>query len=359
MLRFLNPLRLSRTDRSGLRRATPAPTSRPSLEGLEDRVVPAGLPINPGLAPGLFAPITHQAQNSVIPITISGITNQAGQLVAQGLVGVNPFTAPITLSNAANSTATTPILDLHIDPIHLSLLGLNVDTSAICVNISAQSGPGNLLGNLLTNVSHLLDQGTSLGDILGGLTTTQLNQLTGGLTSILNGVFGRLTSPSALSTPTAAAGTTTDILHLSLGPINLNLLGLQVSVDNCNNGPVTLDVSATSGSGNLLGNLLTDVSHLLDNTPLGTHAVDHLFARLAGDVLSLGPVDLKLLGLEVSVDDCHNGPVTLDVSATSGAGNLLGNLLTGVSHLLDNTPLGTHAVDRVFERLVDNVLMLI
>jgi len=283
MLRFLNPLRLSRTDRSAARRAAEAPRFRPSLEGLEDRVVPAA----PALNPGLFAPLVHQAQNSVVPITITGITNEAGQLVAQGLIGIHPFTAPITLSNAANSTASTPILDLHIDPIHLSLLGLNVDTSAICVNISAQSGPGNLLGNLLTSVSHLLDQGTSLGGILGGLSTQQLNQLTGGLTSILNGVLGRLTSPSALSTPTAAAGSTTDILHLSLGPINLNLLGLKVAVDNCAGGPVTLDVSATSGSGNLLGNLLTDVSHLLDNTHLGTGAVDQVFARLVDNVLLL------------------------------------------------------------------------
>src|SRR5437879_1377073 len=100
MLRFLNPLRLSRTDRSALRHAAEAPRYRPSLEGLEDRVVPAA----PALNPGLFAPLVHQAHHSVIPITITGITNQAGQLVAQGLIGVNPFTAPITLSNAANST---------------------------------------------------------------------------------------------------------------------------------------------------------------------------------------------------------------------------------------------------------------
>jgi len=283
MLRFLNPLRQGRGDRSAVRRQAEAPRYRPSLEGLEDRVVPAA----PALNPGLFAPLVHQAQNSVLPITITGITNQAGQLVAQGLIGINAFTAPLTLSNAANSTSTTPILDLHVGEIHLDLLGLKVDTSEICVSISAQSGPGNLLGNLLTNISHLLDQGTSLGDILGGLSTQQLNRLTGGLTSILNGVLGRLTSPSSLSTPSAAAGSTTDILHLSLGPIHLNLLGLKVDVDNCHNGPVTLDVSATSGSGNLLGNLLTDVAHLLDNTSLGTRAVDRIFERLVDNVLLL------------------------------------------------------------------------
>src|SRR5947209_2346694 len=167
MLRFLNPLRLSRRGRSAVRREVEAPSYRPSLEGLEDRVVPAA----PALNPGLFAPLVHQAQNSIVPITITGITNQAGQLVAQGLIGINPFSAPITLSTTPGTAAgaaapATPILNLHIDPIHLSLLGLNVDTSAICVDISAQPGPGNLLGNLLSNVAHLLDQGVSLGDIL-------------------------------------------------------------------------------------------------------------------------------------------------------------------------------------------------
>jgi hypothetical protein len=289
MLRFLNPFRLGRAGRSSPCRAAEAPRSRPALEGLEDRVVPAAPVLPPGQIAGLFAPLVHQhqAHNSVIPISITGITAQNGQLVAQGLIGINPFTAPLTLSNAAESTATTPILDLHVGEIHLDLLGLKVDTSEICVKISAQSGPGNLLGNLLSGVSHLLDQGTSLGDILNGLTTTQLNRLTGGLTSILNGVLNRLTSPSSLSTPTAAADTTTDILHLSLGPVNLNLLGLKVDVDNCHGGPVTLDVSAESGSGNLLGNLLTDVSHLLDNTHLGTRAVDRVFERLVDNFLLL------------------------------------------------------------------------
>src|SRR5262249_8216401 len=136
MLRFLNPLRQCRRDRSALRPQAEAPRYRPCLEGLEDRVVPAA----PALNPGLFAPLVHQAHNSVIPISITGITNQAGQLVAQGLIGINPFTAPVTLSTtpgtaAGAAAAATPILNLHLGEIHLDLLGLKVDTSEICVDI--------------------------------------------------------------------------------------------------------------------------------------------------------------------------------------------------------------------------------
>jgi len=70
------------------------------------------------------------------------------------------------------------ILDLHLDPIHLNLLGLTVDTSAICLKITAQSGPGNLLGNLLCAVAGLLDGTSGLNGILNQLVGV-LNQLLG------------------------------------------------------------------------------------------------------------------------------------------------------------------------------------
>ena len=54
-----------------------------------------------------------------------------------------------------------------------------------------------------------------------------------------------------------------DILHLVLGPLDLNVLGLKVHLDR-----VVLDVTAQPGSGQLLGNLLCAVAGLLD--PGGT-----------------------------------------------------------------------------------------
>jgi hypothetical protein len=54
-----------------------------------------------------------------------------------------------------------------------------------------------------------------------------------------------------------------------VGPLNLNLLGLEVNLDNCAGGPVTVDISAVPGSGNLLGNLLNSIIHLADNPNAG------------------------------------------------------------------------------------------
>jgi hypothetical protein len=60
---------------------------------------------------------------------------------------------------------------------------------------------------------------------------------------------------------TAQPAATCTILHLVLGPLDLNLLGLMVHLNR-----VVLDITAVSGPGNLLGNLLCAVAHLLDNT---------------------------------------------------------------------------------------------
>ncbi len=49
------------------------------------------------------------------------------------------------------------------------------------------------------------------------------------------------------------------ILHLSLGPLDLNLLGLDVVLDNCSGGAITVDITAVTGQGNLLGNLLCEL----------------------------------------------------------------------------------------------------
>jgi hypothetical protein len=55
-----------------------------------------------------------------------------------------------------------------------------------------------------------------------------------------------------------------NILHLVLGPLDLNLLGLTVHLNQ-----VVLDITAVPGAGNLLGNLLCAVAGLLDGTPIG------------------------------------------------------------------------------------------
>jgi hypothetical protein len=89
-------------------------------------------------------------------------------------------------TSRAHAAANCPILNLVLGPIHLNLLGLVVDTNQITLNITAVSGPGNLLGNLLCGVSNLLNQGGLLSQIESDLQslTGLLNQLLGGLSGL-------------------------------------------------------------------------------------------------------------------------------------------------------------------------------
>ena len=73
-----------------------------------------------------------------------------------------------------------------------------------------------------------------------------------------------------------------DILNLVLGPLDLNLLGLEVHLKQ-----VVLDIVAVSGAGNLLGNLLCAVAGLLDGPgPLGQ--ISALLNQILGILNGLG-----------------------------------------------------------------------
>jgi hypothetical protein len=86
----------------------------------------------------------------------------------------------------------------------------------------------------------------------------------GTLTGVLTNAAGQTTTVMQnVSAPLAAVTGTCDILHLDLGPLHLDILGLQVDLSR-----VVLDITAQSGAGNLLGNLLCGVANLL-NSPGG------------------------------------------------------------------------------------------
>jgi len=90
--------------------------------------------------------------------TLTGTAkNAAGDTI--GTVTDKPITAPI--STAANGSCQ--ILDLTLGPLNLDLLGLVVHLDTVHLNITAQQGPGNLLGNLLCAVAHLLDNNGGFG----------------------------------------------------------------------------------------------------------------------------------------------------------------------------------------------------
>jgi hypothetical protein len=199
---------------------------------------------------------------SVLPVTITGVTAQDGQLVANGLIGSQAFQTPLTIG-AQQTGAACPILDLSLGPIDLNLLGLRVLTSPICLEVTAFER-GGLLGDLLCSVANLLAADTPLSDVLTQLQGQgDLTRFLNGLTSLLDQVFDRITANTSL------AGATCSVLSLELGPLELNLLGLEVALDDCSNGPVTVDITAIQGGG-LLGDLLCGLANLLNSNGSAT-----------------------------------------------------------------------------------------
>ena len=144
------------------------------------------------LSAGLLAPAAARAQDRAsqfsIPITgtsgggaaFSGVYNltsfavRDGQVVALGTLSgvVTNGTAAVgsvltTVAMPVSVGATTcAILHLDLGPISLDLLGLQVDLSRVVLDITAQAGAGNLLGNLLCAVAGLLDNPGGLARLL-------------------------------------------------------------------------------------------------------------------------------------------------------------------------------------------------
>ena len=142
----------------------------------------------PAAAPstsGISIPITTAQTGGVLDgvFTVTGFTvNSAGQVVANGtftgtaLVGGIAQAVSTAATSAVTAAGSCSILDLTLGPLHLDLLGLVVDLNQVHLQITAQSGPGNLLGNLLCAVTHLLDS-NAVGNAIANL----LNRILGAL----------------------------------------------------------------------------------------------------------------------------------------------------------------------------------
>jgi len=137
-------------------------------------------PAAPPTATGVSATLTNATGDvtGAVNGTLSNLSvvNQAGSLVLNG-------TFTDTLGNVTNfstqilqATGSCQILDLTLGPLDLNLLGLVVHLDTVHLNITAQRGPGNLLGNLLCAVAGLLDTNGGTNSL-----TMLLNSLLSGL----------------------------------------------------------------------------------------------------------------------------------------------------------------------------------
>jgi hypothetical protein len=140
--------------------------------------------------------------------------------------------------------------------------------------VAAQTAAGSPLAIPIT--------GAGSGAVFSGTYTLKSFAVRDGQLVALGTVSGVVTNGTTVvgsvlrnvALPVAVGATTCSILHLDLGPISLDLLGLQIDLSR-----VVLDITAQTGAGNLLGNLLCAVAGLL-NDPGG-------LARLLNQILAI------------------------------------------------------------------------
>jgi len=276
---------------------------------------------------------------------------------------------PDAVGSGTFDTATdsvTPILDLFVAPVHLDLLGLEVDTSPIHLTITAHAGAGLVLGNVLTDLAHLFDNPPP---------TLTVDEVNARLAQLLDELNAQIPGIAPAPTPTVTLAPD-QFLELTVPPLDLNLLGLILQTS-----PITVNAFDQTGDGNLLGNLLNSLLHTIDATPgnltVLNQNLDALLAKVVGvlnaaeltlpqsviDALpgvvqtllspvlitstpgattsilnlviaspdgTLPPVQADLLGLVVTTSD-----INAQLLAQTGNGQILGNLLYNVANLLN------------------------
>jgi hypothetical protein len=129
------------------------------LAPLQTKAAPPAIsPVN-APATGTVQTVATGEIEDIASINLLRFLSQNGQLAAvvQLLDDTGAILATITVPITA--TGTCEILTLVLGPLHLEVLGLVIDLNQVVLEITGETGPGNLLGNLLCGLAGLLDTG--------------------------------------------------------------------------------------------------------------------------------------------------------------------------------------------------------
>jgi hypothetical protein len=277
--------------------------------------------------------VLNASDLTISPLLLDALSPAMQVLLSPNLVSPEGSSAPILDLVLAAADGTQP-------PATVDLLGLSVTGANVNADLSATTGDGQVLGNLLYNVVNLTN--TTDPQMIGLLKLLATNS-----TDPVSVAGGTLTG----TTPAPVS-----LMSVELDPLDINLLGLGIRTDT-----ITVNLSAQYGDGKLLGNLLRGYATLLNiesvntalSNALGTvvnlvNSVDLVLpeSSVGSGVFDTGtpgateifdiflpPIHLDLAGALVDTS-----PIRLILTATSGDGLVLGNVLTQMSHLFDNPP---------------------
>jgi hypothetical protein len=171
-----------------------------------------------------------------------------------------PYNARVTSSGfrgLSAATRTCAVLNLTLNELDLTLLGLNVHLGKVVLSITANSREG-VLGSLFCSLAHSKIKLASLSSTARRLTTAVHKS---GL-STSNKLVGFRVPMSVQKQ--SATGAVCPILDLVLGPLHLDLLGLIVDLNQ-----VHLTVTADP-TGGVLGSLFCSLANTTTTLPVTT-----------------------------------------------------------------------------------------
>jgi hypothetical protein len=154
---------------------------------------------------------------------------------------VTHSSAPVQFAVLSRNRHRCNILTLKLAPVFLELLGLQVQTSTINLQLYAQRGA--VLGDLFCSLAH--------AKVSFPRAARDLNRQLHGRALQVMSASGRAPARAAATQPASC-----QVLKLVLGPLHLNLLGLVVDLyGKDKSSPVVVTISAVPSQG-LLGQLL-------------------------------------------------------------------------------------------------------
>ena len=207
---------------------------------------------------GTITPLNASGRQATVDVKVDRFRVEDRHIVARGVATSNVTTRdglvrtetqPVQLAVGAGDACR--VLYLRLDDLQVKLLGLNLDTSTVTVRIHGESS--RVLGRLFCRLAQAisLQRTANVANL-----TRSLNRGLGGKPLQVLGVRAALYAQDAQATPDAAAVPACPILDLTIGPLNLDLLGLIVDLYGATRTDPVRVVATADPNGGVLGSTL-------------------------------------------------------------------------------------------------------
>ena len=263
---------------------------------------------------------THQAKSSKLSL-VAKITSF--QATSHGVVANGTLTGKLSSGSnvahdktpvkfavlAKNSGGRCNILTLRLAPVYLELLGLQVQTSYISLDVYAVHGA--VLGNLFCSLAHAkVTFPKAARDLNSHLARRPLQVLD--------------TTEYVPARAAQASPPVCQVVKLVLGPLHLNLLGLVVDLyGKTTSNPVVVTIDAVPSQG-LLGQLLCSLAG-----GTGINTIAQLQNLLSGLGLNLSSTQVTNLLSQLGITDLSSGLTQADLNMILQALGLGSKMPTG------------------------------